>query len=115
MISNNSNVCLGIIDCSLYTRRIALKDAYHKKRVDLLAHILVEFNCLETLAKTFINPPRQNQFIRENFSNNTPVRQIAITNEQKTLHSMELALKILSGINNLVPDQLEYTELINQL
>ena len=29
MISDNPNVSLGIVDCSLYTRRIALKDDYH--------------------------------------------------------------------------------------
>ena len=29
MISDNSNVSLGIVDCSLYTRRIALKDDYN--------------------------------------------------------------------------------------
>ena len=37
MISDNPNVSLGIEDCSLYTRRIALKDDYHKKRMDTLA------------------------------------------------------------------------------
>ena len=31
MISDNPNVCLGVVDCSLYTPRIALKDDYHKK------------------------------------------------------------------------------------
>ena len=31
MTSDNPNVSLGIIDCSLYTHRIALKDDYHKK------------------------------------------------------------------------------------
>ena len=31
MISDNPNVSLGIVDCSLYTRRIALKDDYHNK------------------------------------------------------------------------------------
>ena len=31
MISDNPNVSLGIVDCSLYTRRIALKNDYHKK------------------------------------------------------------------------------------
>ena len=30
MISDNPNVSLRIVDCSLYTRRIALKDDYHK-------------------------------------------------------------------------------------
>ena len=43
MISDNPNVILGIVDCSLYTRRVSLKDDYHKKRVDMLAYTLVEF------------------------------------------------------------------------
>ena len=47
MISDNPNVSLGIVDCSLYTRRIAPKDVYHKKRMDMLAYTPVEFNYLE--------------------------------------------------------------------
>ena len=78
MISDNPNVSLGKIDCSLYTRRIAVKDDYHKKRMDMLAFTLVEFNYLETLAKTFIIPARRNQFIQENVFNKAPVRRIAI-------------------------------------
>ena len=78
MISDNPNVSLGIVDCSLYTRRIALKDDYHKKRLDMLAYTPVEFKYLETLAKTFIFPARQNQFIQEDNFNNAPVRRIAI-------------------------------------
>ena len=78
MISDNPNVSLGIVDCSLYTRRIALKDDYHKKRMDMLAYAPVEYNYLETLAKTFITPARQNQFIQENIFNNAPIRWIAI-------------------------------------
>ena len=73
MISDNSNVSLGIVDCSLYSRRIALKDNYHKKRMDLLAYTPVE-----TLAKTFIIPATQNRFIQENIFNNNPVPRIAI-------------------------------------
>ena len=69
---------LGIVDCSLYTRRIALKGVYHKRRIDMLADTPVEFNYLETLAKTFIIPARQNQFIQKNIFNNAPVRRIAI-------------------------------------
>ena len=38
----------------------------------------VECSYLETLAKTFIIPARQNQFIQENIFNKAPVRQIAI-------------------------------------
>ena len=78
MISDNPNVSLGIVDCPLYTRRIALMDEYHEVRINMLAYNPVEFNYLETLAKTFIIPARQNQFIQENFFNNAPVRRIAI-------------------------------------
>ena len=52
MISDNPNVSLGIVDCSLYNRRITLKDDYHKKRMDMLANRPVDYNNLETLAKT---------------------------------------------------------------
>ena len=64
--------------CSLYNRRITLKDDYHKKRMDMLANSPVEYNYLETLAKTFIIPARQNQFIQENIFNNAPIRRIAL-------------------------------------
>ena len=78
MISDNPNVSLGIVDCSLYTRHIALMDDYHKKRRDMLAYAPVENNYLETLAKTFIIPARQNQFIQENIFDNAPIRRVAI-------------------------------------
>ena len=78
MISDNPNVSLRIVDCSIYTRRIGLKDDSHKKRMGILAYAPVEYNYLETLAKTFIIPARQNQFIQENIFNNAPVRRIAI-------------------------------------
>ena len=78
VISDNPNVSLGIVNCSLYTRRIALKDDYHKMRMDMLAYAPVEYNYMETLAKTFIIPARQNQFIQENIFNNAPIRRIAI-------------------------------------
>ena len=78
MISENPNVSLGNIDCSLHNRRYAPKDAYHKRRMDMLAYTPVELNYLKTLAKSFIIPARQNQFIQENIFNNGPVRPIAI-------------------------------------
>ena len=84
MISDNLNVSLGVVDCSLYTRRIALKDDYHKKRMDMLAYTPVEFNYLETLVKTFIIPARQNQFIQENIFKNAPVRRIGIALKTKS-------------------------------
>ena len=54
MVSDNPNVTLGIVDCSIYTRRIALKEDYHKKRIDMIDYVPVENSYLETLAKTFI-------------------------------------------------------------
>ena len=42
MISENPNVSLRIVGCSLHTRRIALKDDYHKKRMDMIAYAPVE-------------------------------------------------------------------------
>ena len=59
MISVNTNVILGNVDWSFYSRCIALKDDYYKKRLDMLAYTLVEFNSLGTLAKTFIIPAKK--------------------------------------------------------
>ena len=46
--------------------------------MDMHAHTPVEFNYLKTIAKVFIFPARQNQFIQENIFNKAPVRRIAI-------------------------------------
>ena len=40
LISHNLNISLGIVNCSLYSSRIVLKDDYHKKRMDVLRIIL---------------------------------------------------------------------------
>ena len=78
MVSENPNVSLGIVDCSLYFRRVMLKEDYHKNRMSQLAYAPVQYNYMETLAKTYIIPARQNQFIQEFIFNNAPIRRIAI-------------------------------------
>ena len=78
MISESSNVSLGIVDCSLYTRRVMLKEDYHKKRMFQPAFAPVECNYMETLAKTHIILGRQNQFNQENIIDNVLIRRIAI-------------------------------------
>ena len=78
MISENPNVSLGIVDCSLYTRRVLLKEDYHENRMSQLSYAPIVYNYMETLAKTFIIPARQNQFIQEVIFNNAPIRRIAI-------------------------------------
>ena len=37
MVSENPNVSLGIVDCSLYTQRVMLKEDYHKEKMSHLA------------------------------------------------------------------------------
>ena len=71
----------------------------------MLAFTPVEVNYLETLAKTFISPTRQNQFIQENILNNAPVRRTAIA--MNTNRKLDHTLKTHYGINNLVSDKLE--------
>ena len=43
--------------------------------MDMLSYSPVEFNCLETLAKTFVIPARQNRIIQENIFKKAPVRR----------------------------------------
>ena len=94
MISDNPNVSLGIVDFSLYTRRIALKDDYHKKRKDMLAYTPVEFNYSETLAKTFIIPARQTSSFKETSS--TMLQFVGLLLQQiQTLYSLDLILETL--------------------
>ena len=50
----------------------------------MLEYTSVDFKKLETLAKAFIIPARQNQFILEFFSNNVPVRRIAVARNTKS-------------------------------
>ena len=68
MISDNPNVSLGSVYCSIYTRRIALKDDYHKRRMDMLAYNPLEFIYLETLAKTFSFLPDKTSSFKKTFS-----------------------------------------------
>ena len=91
MISENPNVSLGIVDCSLYIRRVMLKEDYHKKRVSQLAYAPVEYNYMQTLAKNFIIPARQNQFIQENLFNNAPIRRIAIAMNSNSAFTLSFA------------------------
>ena len=114
MISDNPNVSLGIVDCYFYTQRIAVKDEYYKKRMDTPAYTPVEFNNLGTLAKTFIIPAGGKQFIQENISIMLQFVWLLLQWIQ-TLHSLDLILKIHSGINNLISDELEDSEEVSQL
>ena len=79
MINDNSNVNLGIADCSIHTRLVAHSNGYHKKRIDMFAYTPADFNYLETFANFFIVPARPNQFTQESIFNKDPVRRMAIS------------------------------------
>ena len=44
MFSDNRNVDLGVVDCSLYIRRVALRHDCQSERMDMLAFGPMEFN-----------------------------------------------------------------------
>ena len=67
------------------------KKSITKKTISQLAHAPVELNYMETLAKTYIIPARQNQFIQENIFNNAPIRRIAIAMNSNSAFTGSLA------------------------
>ena len=93
MISENPNISLSIVDRSLYTRRVMVKENYHKKRMSQLPYAPGEYNYMETLAKTYIIPARQSQFFPENIFNNAPIRQIAIAMNSNSAFTRSFAEK----------------------
>ena len=112
MISDDPFVSLGIVDCSFYTRRMALKDVYHEKRMDMLAYNQVEFNYLETLERLSSFLPNKTSSSKNTFS--TLLRFVGLIIQWvQTLHSMDPSMEINSGINNLIADNLEYSEEVN--
>ena len=90
MISYNPHVSLKVLDCSLFTRRV--NEVYHQTIKYQLTHQPACYNFMETIARTFIIPSGQNQFIQENVFNNAPIRRVAIamnTNSAFTGHFQE--------------------------
>ena len=82
--------------------------------MDILTYTPVEFNYSETLAKIFIIPARQNQFIKENIFNKAPVCRIAIALNTNSAFTGSYT-EIFSGVNNLISDKNECSEEVNQL
>ena len=110
MISDNPNVSLGIVDCSLYTRHFAFKEDYHKKRIDMLTYGPVEYNYLETLVRRHSSYLRDkaNSF-KKTFSTMLPFVESRWQWTQ-ILPSLVVLLKAHSGINNCISGKLKYSE-----
>ena len=78
MISYNPQVSLNVLDCSLFTGRAVVNDAYHQTIKYQLTHQPACYNFMETIARTFVIPSGQNQFTQENVFNNALNRRVAI-------------------------------------
>ena len=78
MISDNPHVSMRITDCSLFTRRVVVAEQFHSMIEYQLIHQPALYNFMETVARTFIIPSQQNQFIQENIFHNAPIRRLAI-------------------------------------
>ena len=81
MISYNPYVSLRVLDCSLFTRRVVVNEVYHQTIKYQLTHQpwrQLREHFMETIARTFIIPSGQNQFIQKNVFSNAPIRRIAI-------------------------------------
>ena len=78
MLSDNPNVSLKIVDCSLFTRRILVAEPNHQYLQWNLEREPAQYNYIETIARTFIILSRQNQFIQENIFNYAPIRRVAV-------------------------------------
>ena len=77
MLPDNPNVSLKIVDCSFFTIRLLVAEPNHQNLQWNLEKEPAHYKYMETIARTFIIPSRQNQFIQENVFNNTPIRRIA--------------------------------------
>ena len=78
MLSDNPNVSLNIVDCSLFTRRVLVAEPNHQYLQWNLEREPAQYNYMETIARTLIIPSRRIQFIQEKIFNNAPIRRIAV-------------------------------------
>ena len=65
MLSDNPNVSLKTVDCSLFTIRVLVAEPNHQYLQCNLEREPAQHNYMETIARIFIIPSRQNQFIPE--------------------------------------------------
>ena len=79
MLSDIPNVSLKIVDCSLFSRRTLVAEHSHHYLQWNLERDFANYNYMEIIARTFIIPSRQNEFIQENVFNHARNRRIAVS------------------------------------
>ena len=78
MLSDNSKVSVMLVDYPLFYRRTLFAELNHQYLRKNLETELAHFNYMEAIARTFINPSRQNQFKQEISYNNDPRKRKAV-------------------------------------
>ena len=66
LLSDNPKLNLKIVNFSLFTRRNLVADSNHQYLQWNVEREPAQYNYMETIARTFIIPSRQNQFIQKN-------------------------------------------------
>ena len=97
MNSDNSNVSLGNVDCSLYTRRIGLKNDYHKEK-DMPAYTPA-VQLVKLYRRLSWVLPDKTSSIKKTFLTRLLFKGLQFQWIQAP-HSLDRTLKIHSGINN---------------
>ena len=93
MLSDNSNVCLKIADCFLFTSPNQQFLQWNLERKP------ANYNTMETIARNCIIPSHRNLFNQENVLNNAPIWWIAVA---MNTNLAVLLMKKLSNINNYI-------------
>ena len=113
MINDNPNLSPGIVDCSPYTIRIGLREAYHKKAMDIFAYTPVEVNYLEIEQRISSFLPNKSSSSKKTLP--TMLQFVALLLQGvQTRHSLDRTLKIHSGTENFISDKLENMEVVSQ-
>ena len=74
----NKNFIGKILEATLFVRQVAVEDRIYKDLHNTLQLRAARYNFSEILAKSFIIPSGQNQYIHENIFDNAPIRRLAI-------------------------------------
>ena len=84
IINQNKKFSCSILQASLFTRQVVIEDRIFKDLHSSLQLGPARYNFSEVLAKTFVIPNGQNQYIHENIFNNAPIRRLAIAMNTNT-------------------------------
>ena len=86
MLSYYSSVSLKIVHFSVFTGRVLVAEPNHQYLQWNVERETAHCTYMETIARTFIIPSHQNQFIQEIVFNNDPIRKTVIA------HTINLAV-----------------------